>query len=87
MRAVATAVVENVSVVASAILKRISKDRHSLKGSVGVDALCDAANRTVIPSEPCWVDGDGAEKVADDFSQQVTLKPFCLPYSSRAVCH
>src|SRR4051812_43248989 len=66
-----TAVVEDVFVVATGVLKCIGEDRHPVKGTLLVDVFGKSDDGG---SQPRRVDGDGAEGVAEDVSQQRTLR-------------
>ncbi|HEV3436887.1 MAG TPA: hypothetical protein VG122_05990 [Gemmata sp.] len=61
-----SAVVQDVGIVATDILKGIGKDGHSVEGSLFVDASCKSNNGG---SEPRVVDGDGAEGVAENVAK------------------
>ena len=63
-----SAMVQDVFVVTSGVLKGITKDRHSVKGFLFVDA---SGERMDCGREPRLVEGDGAEWVAEDVTQQI----------------
>src|SRR2546425_12184336 len=61
-----SAVAEDVFFVAPGVLKCVGKDRHSVKGTILVDAFGKNAN---VGREPRWFNDDGAEGVAEDVSE------------------
>ncbi|HEV3440275.1 MAG TPA: hypothetical protein VG122_23175 [Gemmata sp.] len=65
-----SAVVQDIFVVTLCVLKGIGQDGHSVKGFLGVDAV---GERNDCGSEPGGVEGDGAEWVAEDVTEQCGL--------------
>ena len=63
------AVAQDVGVVAADVLQRVRKDRQPVEGPLIVNALCDPANRTVVPREPSGVDADRAEGITEDAAE------------------
>src|SRR5262249_34816737 len=55
---------QHVFIVATGVLKSISQDRHSVKRTVLVNALCEGSD---IRREPRGVHGDGAKWIAEGF--------------------
>jgi hypothetical protein len=68
-----SAMVQNVGIVAAGVFEGVGKDGHTIKGTLIVDVLCDAANRAVVPGEPVELHGDGTEWVPEDVTEKVTL--------------
>ena len=62
-----SAVVQDVLVLAPSILKGISKDWETIKGTLGVDAFGERENGG---GEPGGIEGDGAEGVAYDAMEE-----------------
>src|SRR6266496_3925822 len=67
---------ENLRVGAASFLQSIGQDGELVEGSVIVDALRQFRNRAALPGEPGGVDGDGAEGVAADLTEEVAGQPF-----------
>ncbi len=63
-----TAVVQDVLILATRIHQRIGKDRHSVKGTVLVDAFGQGKNGGRKPS---GVEGDGTKEIAEDVSEHL----------------
>ncbi len=68
MRPLAAAVVQDVFVVATCILKGVGQDRHPVEGTLGVDAFGECGH---VRSQPSGIDGHRAEGVTNDLTQEV----------------
>src|SRR5262249_56550075 len=55
------------------ILQGVGQDGQAVVGTVVVDGLRQLRDRGILPGKPEDVDGEGAEAVADEVTQQVTL--------------
>src|SRR5262249_15479578 len=77
----APAVVQDVLVVTTGVGQGIGKYRHSVKGTLFVNALSDPGNHSSVPGEPSMVDDDGAEgERAKDVTEESNLNlAFCFP--------
>jgi hypothetical protein len=64
------AVVQDVGVVASGVLERIGQDRHPVECSLSVDAFSQSDGGFGTPRS---FNGDGAEGIAEDVSEEVAL--------------
>src|ERR1700722_5220008 len=67
------AVVEDVLVVAAGFFQGVGKKGHVGEAAVVVNGLGTFWDRGFVPGKPCWVEGDGAEGVAHNLSQQGTM--------------
>ena len=67
MRCLTAAVVQDVGVVASGVLKGISEDWEPVEGAVGVDTFGKGNHGR---SEPRRIFGDTAERVSKDIMDQ-----------------
>ena len=63
-----SAVVQDVVVVATSVLKGVGKNQHSVKGTLLVNAFRKDAN---VGREPGRIDGNGTEGVAEDVSNNL----------------
>ena len=71
-----SAVVQDIVVVATGVLKGFGKDRHSVEGFLGVDARGEDED---VGRKPGGVDGDGAEQVrSEEFSYHTTRLAFVI---------
>ena len=66
MRAVAAEVGQQLGRAAPGIFERVSQDRQSVEGAVGVDALGESDGGRGPPGK---FEGDGAERVAEDLAE------------------
>src|ERR1022692_3795926 len=73
MRPRPSAMAQDFKVRAARFFESVGKDRQAVKCSVLVDRLSEFRNRPVVPCEPCLVDGNGAERVPEDVTKQVSL--------------
>ena len=87
VRAVASAVVQYVGIVATSICQGVGKNWHSVESTIIVNALCDFNNRPIVPSEPSGVDSGRTKGVGENVSEQGSVdyqlltptKPPALP--------
>ena len=73
-----SAVVENIGVFAPGILESVGEDRKAVEGSIGVDAFGEGKDGR---GEPGWVEGDGAEGVAEDVPNERHLRRALFPFT------
>jgi hypothetical protein len=70
MRAVAPAMGEHIRVVATGFLQRVGQDWQAAERAIGVDAVGEREDRGRAPAR---IDGDGAEGIAEDVSDELGL--------------
>ena len=76
MRPFGSAVVENLSVVASGFFESVGKDREAVEGLIFVNAPTQLANDGIIPGEDGRRDGHGTEgERTANFPNKVCLCP------------
>src|SRR5262245_38259109 len=70
VRTGSAAVVQDVGVVAPGLFEGVRENRHPVERPLGVDAVGERDDRF---GEPTGIEGDGAEGVAEDLSNQESL--------------
>ncbi len=68
VRAITTAMIEDLRILAAGVLNRIGEDGHSVEGAVVVDSLRDADGGG---GPPRGIESDGTEGVAENVANNV----------------
>src|SRR3954453_17546304 len=73
VRAGAAAVTQQVGVGAAGLFEGVGEDRQVVEGAVVVDLPGDRGYGAVVPGQPRGIDGDRAERVAEDLTKNVAM--------------
>src|SRR4051794_30422345 len=65
------AVCQDVGVIAAGLLQRVGEDRHQVEAPLVVDRAGQLFGGAAVPRPPRRIDPDGAERVAEDFAEDV----------------
>ena len=82
MRPLASAMTDDLLVLATRVHQRVGKDWHSLEGFVLVDA---ASHVDDVGGSPAGVECDGAEGVAEDVAEKLALNDLLCDQSTEVI--